>query len=104
MRSRQGWVCRGRGGLAVGLASAVTVLVAATPAAALSWGSPVTVSAASELAAPATPSSAMDAAGDAVVAWTNYHDSSFDCPCQVRVALRPAGGSFGAPATLDTVT
>jgi hypothetical protein len=43
------------------------------------------------------PRIALDAAGDAAVAWRSDNDVQI----RVRAAIRPAGGSFGAPQTLS---
>lgn len=92
------------GGFAAIIAAAAALLVAAPAALALNWGSPTTVSGSGELTQN-DPSTAIDAKGDAVVAWANYSGStsSYDCPCQVRVAMRAAGGSFGSPVTIATM-
>ncbi|MFL5822202.1 MAG: InlB B-repeat-containing protein [Solirubrobacteraceae bacterium] len=102
----QGRALRVAGPKTMGLATLLSVIAAlavASPASALSWGSPVTVSASGELAQSSAPSVAMDATGGAVVAWSNYHSSDFSCPCQIRAVLRNPGGSFSSPATLATV-
>ncbi len=88
--------------LTVGIA-ALVALIAAPACSALSWQAPATVSAPGEVTQN-EPSAAMDAAGDAVVAWASYNSSAYECPCAVRVAARSAGGPFGSPATLATST
>jgi hypothetical protein len=88
--------------LAVGL-GALAALIVAPVASALTWQAAATLSAPGELTQD-EPSAAMDAAGDAVVAWASTNSSAYSCPCAVRVAERSAGASFGSPATLATST
>jgi hypothetical protein len=71
----------------------------AASAQAASWQAPVRVSAVGEKAY-LSPRVAMDANGDTIVAWLRV--TSFNtCPCTVRAAYRPAGGSFGAPVDVS---
>jgi hypothetical protein len=67
-----------------------------------SWQTPVRVSAVGEKAYLATRV-ATDAAGDMMVAWLRVtsFNGSWNCPCTVRAAFKPAGGSFGAPVNVS---
>lgn len=76
-------------------ASATQVLQAAFRPAGGSFGAPVAISAAGEEAR--YPRAAIDAAGDATVVWER-NNGTYDI---VEAALRPAGGSFGAPQALS---
>jgi hypothetical protein len=79
-------------------------LALAPSALAISWAGPVTVSTSGEMAYPFSRSVAVDAVGDMIVAWNRVSDASggsWHCPCTVRAAYKPAGGSFGAPVDVS---
>ncbi len=98
---RSGGARIGLEGLGATLLCAAAALVLAPSTFGLTWGAPKTISSSGELTQN-DPSTAMDARGDAIVAWATYHSSNFDCPCRVRAAVRSAGGSFGTPVTVAT--
>jgi hypothetical protein len=81
---------------------AAAALSVAPAAGAITWSAPVTVSAAGEHAY-LTPRVASDANGDMVAAWLQETSDTpgANCPCKVRAAYRPAGGSFGAPVDVS---
>lgn len=84
------------------IAAAVATMVAASAAHATTWSSPTTISAAGEDAYIA-PRIATDANGDMIAAWLKVTSFSgaWNCPCVVRAAYRPAGGTFGAPVDVS---
>ena len=68
---------------------------------AMTWNSPSTIAASGGISGEqATVSLAMDAAGDAVGTWVSA--PSGDCPCTIKAAVRPAGGSFATPVSLSS--
>jgi hypothetical protein len=74
------------------------LLGAGSALAAPGWFSPVNLSAAGKDPAPdASPQVAVNQAGDAVAVWLQQGPNS----SIVQVAVRPAGGSFGAPVDLS---
>jgi hypothetical protein len=84
------------------LSAFAAMLVAAPVAGASSWASPVTVSGTDT--AYLYPRVGIDAKGDVLAAWlqvSNFTLGQWDCPCRVRAAYRPAGGSFGAPVDVS---
>jgi hypothetical protein len=87
------------------LAAASTAMLGLAPSAgAFAWQSPVTVSTASDqVSAIGAPRVATDSQGDLMVAWLSNAtlDPTQSCPCVVRAAYRPAGGSFGAPVDVS---
>lgn len=93
--------------LTLALALAVCVaglLLLASASRAATWSSPITVSTSGEQAYPFSRTVAMDANGDTMVAWLRVTSStlgSWQCPCTVRAAYRPAGGAFGAPVNVS---
>jgi hypothetical protein len=77
---------------------------AATRPAGGSFGAPIDVSGSDGLVDPIstvgpTLALAMDAAGDAALAWPRWTDDKFE-DVALAAAVRPAGGSFGVPRTL----
>jgi hypothetical protein len=62
---------------------------------------PLTVPSAPSTMLIGAPRVAMDAAGDAVVAWSAGSGTD-DSTTQTYASLRPAGGSFGAPVQVST--
>ncbi len=84
--------------------AAAALLMLAPSALAATWSGAVTVSSSGEAAYPFSRVVATDAGGDSVVAWTRVSNASggtWDCPCTVRAAYRPAGGAFGAPVDIS---
>jgi hypothetical protein len=76
----------------------------APSAGAFAWGNPVTVAGASQHASfIGAPRVATDSNGDLMVAWLSNAtlDPAQSCPCVVRAAFRPAGGSFGSPVDVS---
>jgi hypothetical protein len=85
----------------VALSSAISFLALVGAAQAFTWASPVTVSGTDT--AYLSPRVGIDASGDVLVAWVQTTTTTFgnQCPCRVRAAYRPAGGSFGAPVDVS---
>ncbi len=72
---------------------------AATKPAGGTWGAPVSLSAPGKTTS--SPSLAYDAAGDALAVWSLSTDTSPYFGLVVQASYKPAGGKWGAPASLS---
>jgi hypothetical protein len=106
-RSAGLWLRRGASGLAI--VAALAVFDAAPAGAAPAWLPPQDVFSTPVTSIPADPffnrralTVASDSSGNSVAAWIEEHPnpSGPGTRCQAMWALRPAGGSFGAPESL----